>query len=83
MANKYNCSSIRSVGFKAGAEESVLLGFLNMSKSVQTTSFLYRIATNDMYGKKDHLTIVWEQDLEVEFKNGEWEAVLWEMLCMV
>lgn len=41
------------MGYKAGEEESVLLGFLNMSKAVQTISFVYKIAANNMYEKSD------------------------------
>lgn len=34
------------------------------------------IAANYIYGKSDHLRIVWEKDLQVEFEESELEAVV-------
>ncbi len=38
--------------------------------------FFNKIAANNLYGRRDNLRIVLEKDLEMEFEEGIWEALV-------
>ena len=55
-------SCVLSMGYNTGQVESALKSFLKLPRMVQSSSVFYQMAANALYGKSEHLRILWQKD---------------------